>query len=187
MATFSEEIRNRLTYNMDQLLEGAWLKSVIATAGVFFVEVLYGDLIVLNIYLLFLFLDLILGVVKSKVYGTYRVKEIGRWVGKLLTHLLVILLFGLVCNSLFTTSGFLIPTVNWLLFCLTITELASILDNLRKLGAPVPPIVYKFLKILRRQAAKKLSTYVEDPEMKEDLLRTLSEERRADQGRRGDT
>lgn len=163
-----------MTYYTEQLLYGAWAKALFAGVAVFFVEFLKGDIAVFNIYVIFIFFDLVLGITRAKMYGTYRPRLVCNWMKKVCTHLLIIFLFGLVCNSLFLTSGFVVPAVNWLLFCLTITECASILDHLRRMGLPIPPIIDATLQVLRRQASDKITLGIQDEGLRKQVEDALS-------------
>lgn len=166
-----------MTYYTEQLMFGGHIKAFLAAVGVFFVEFLKGDVVVFEIYIAFVFFDLLLGIVNAKVYGTYRPKLLCNWMRKVSTHILLIFLFGLLCNSFYLTSGYTISAVNWLLFCISLTELASILDHLRRMGYPIPPIINACLCILRRQASEKLTSGIQDEELRKSVEEALGKEK----------
>ena len=85
---------------------------------------------------------------------------------------------GLLCQSLFRASGFTFSVVNWLLFCCSLTEAASIVDNLHKLGCPIHPMIDKLMKVLRKKTAQHITSGLEDPEFRKQVEEALGERER---------
>lgn len=169
------ELRVWVTHYVEQLMTGASIKVFFASVLTFFTNVLYGDKVVFMIYLAFALLDLVLGVTKAIVYDSFNPKYLLYWVKKLGTHMLLILLLGLLCNAFFHTSGVTVSFVNWMLFICSTTELASIIWNLKSLGMPVPPVVDVFLKVLRKRASSHIAQCFGDDEMRQEIEKALQQ------------
>lgn len=137
-----------------RLFYGFEVKAAIAMLLTFFTQILYGDVFVFAIYFVLVAIDLVLGVLRSKLDGTYQFKYVLHWVRKVFTYLLIILVLGLVCQSLSRTTGLTLSAVNWLLFCCSITELTSIISNLRRLGCPVPKVVDSIMVLMHSHTIK---------------------------------
>lgn len=141
---------------LEQLMEGFALKAPFALFITFFTDFLFGDIVVLSIYMAFVFADLMLGIIRAAVYDTFSSRYLLYWTLKVSVNLLLVSVVGLLSHSLFRTSGLQFATVNWALFCCTFTEAASIIKNLRRLGCPVHPMFGRIMDGLRGLAASKL-------------------------------
>lgn len=150
------EIFEGASYYVEQIMYGFFVKAPLALIVTFFTDILFGDIVVLNIYLAFVFADLLLGLIRSVVYYSYSTKYLLSWVLKVCVSLFLVTMVGLLAQSLFRTSGLQFAATNWALFCCTLTESASLIKNLRRLGCPVHPIFLKLMALLRNLAASKM-------------------------------
>lgn len=173
MSQGTTHLPNSIMYYLDQLVSGAYFKMLAATIAVFFTEILHGNTTVFHIYMTLATIDLFLGICKSKTHNTYNPKYISHWIRKICTHLMVVFVLGMMCHSLFHTVGMTFSGVNWLLFCCTITEGASIVHNLRVLGCPTPPILDKIMLIIRKRAAFHIVGDVRDPHLLKEVEKVL--------------
>lgn len=156
-----------------QLWYAISIKGALAAVACIYTDKFLGNTEVFIIYLCCMVVDLICGSLRAIVYGSWCPEQLGRWLRKLFTHLIVIGLFGWVYRQFFINSEISFPFVNWILFCITITETTSILYNLSKLGMPVPPIANVFIKIIRRAAVGSLVHKIGDPEIAKELRDAL--------------
>lgn len=143
-----------IVYYSVRLFSGFHIKALISMLLVFFTDVLYGDVFVFTIFFVLVSIDLVLGVLRAKLDGTYQFKFLLYWVRKVMTYLVLVLVFGLMCQALSRTAGVVFSAVDWLLFCCSITEVTSIINNLRRLGCPVPVPVDIVLSVMQGHAMK---------------------------------
>ena len=179
------DVRSSVGYTLEQLMHGITLKTILATMLTFFTDTLYGNVTVLNIYLLVVFIDLFLGIVRAKIYGGFKPQYMFRWFRKLATHLFVVVLFGLLSSSMFHTMGITFSIVNWMLFCCTLTESASIVCHLQRLGCPIPIAIDKILSMLRKRAAQHLTSGINDPALRKEIEVALGEQRGSGDDKQG--
>ena len=163
------EAKNNIQYYLEQLMFGMGLKSIIAAVLLFFTEFLYGNTVVLSIYFVMVAIDLILGLTRACLYGAFQYKILLHWMYKVITHVFLVVVLGLLCTSMYHTTGLTFSIVNWLLFCCTITETVSIIYNLKRLGCPVPFFMDKVMVLLRKKAAKHITTVLDAPDLKQDI------------------
>lgn len=171
-------LRDSIAHYIGQLMFGTYTKAGVAVIATIFTDILYGDTAVFGIYMALALVDLLLGILKARVYGTFHAKYLLYWVRKVTTYMMLVLIAGLLCQSLFRASGFTFSAVNWLLFCCSLTEAASIVDNLRKLGCPIHPMIDKLMKVLRKKAAQHITSGLEDPEFRKQVEEALGERER---------
>lgn len=150
-----------IVYYSVRLFSGFHIKALISMLLVFFTDVLYGDVLVFTIFFVLVSIDLVLGVLRAKLDGTYQFKFLLYWVRKVMTYLVLVLVFGLMCQALSRTAGVVFSAVDWLLFCCSITEVASIINNLRRLGCPVPAPVDIILSVMQGHAMKHFDRFCE--------------------------
>lgn len=143
-----------IVYYSVRLFSGFHVKALISMLLVFFTDVLYGDVFVFAIFFVLVSMDLVLGVLRAKLDGTYQFKFLLYWVRKVITYLVLVLVFGLMCQALSRTAGVVFSAVDWLLFCCSITEVTSIINNMRRLGCPVPVPVDMALSVMQGHAMK---------------------------------
>lgn len=158
-------------YHIDQLMTFAAMKAALAAVVSFFVEVLFGDVIVLHIFFGLCLLDLICGVIQSVVWATFQPKYLLSWVKKLFTHAFLILIFGLVAHAFFRTTDIIFPLVNWLLLFCSFTEVVSIISHMKDLGFPIPAFVTAIVASARKRAAVQLSVVTGDTSVVEQLVK----------------
>lgn len=155
MAYISEvldDFEGSFLYYWEQLCAGFWMKAFIATLATFFTEVLFGDVVVISIYFALAAVDLCLGVVRAKLTDTYQSRFLLFWIRKMVSYGIITLVIGLFAQQLFRLTSVTIRMVNWSLFLCSITEVTSIVNNLRKMGMPVPGHVDKWVAAWRRKA-----------------------------------
>ena len=152
-----------IVYYSVRLFSGFHIKALISMLLVFFTDVLYVDVFVFAIFFVLVSIDLVLGVLRAKLDGTYQFKFLLYWVRKVMTYLVLVLVFGLMCQALSRTAGVVFSAVDWLLFCCSITEVTSIINNLRRLGCPVPVPVDIVLSVMQGHAMKHFDRFCEIP------------------------
>lgn len=147
-----EDFEGSFLYYWEQLYAGFWMKAFIATLATFFTDVLFGDVVVISIYFTLSAVDLCLGVTRAKLTDTYQSRFLLFWIRKMVSYGIITLVLGLFAHQLFRLTSVTIQVVNWSLFFCSITEVTSIVNNLRKMGMPVPGHVDKWIAAWRRKA-----------------------------------
>lgn len=171
-------LRDSIAHYIGQLMFGTYTKAGVAAIATFFTDILYGDATVFGIYMALALADLFLGILKARVYGTFNTKYLLYWVRKVTTYMVLVLVVGLLCQSLFRASGYVFYAVNWMFFFCSLTEAASIVDNLRKLGCPIHPVIDKLMKVLRKKAAQHITSGLEDPDFCKQVEEALGKRER---------
>lgn len=144
-------------YYIEQLAASVVVKGLIAFALMLYVDIFHGSVLVLDTYFLFAVIDLVLGMGYAVRQDKWSSRYIFYWMRKMVAYTGLVMLFGGLCASITATAGLSFKLVNWLLLCCIITELGSILKNLKKLGVPLPPLFEVLLKLLRRNVTDKLA------------------------------
>lgn len=144
--------------SLEQILHGFYIKFAASVPLAWLTSAMGVQTSVLVIYLIFMGVDLILGAASAYQRNIYDVRRVRFWFFKLGTHLLILLVFGLVGKVINDTFGFSTGLTGALLFMIIITEAASVVDKLTMLGAPVPPFVKSLLSVLRKNAEAGLNT-----------------------------
>lgn len=148
-----DDFEGSFLYYWEQLCAGFWMKALIATTlATFFTEVLFGDVVVISIYFTLAAVDLCLGVVRAKLTDIYQSRFLLFWIRKMVSYGIITLVIGLFAQQLFRLTSVTIRMVNWSLFLCSITEVTSIVNNLRKMGMPVPGHVDRWVAAWRRKA-----------------------------------
>ncbi len=151
------DIMETVQYYVSQLWAGAGIKSFLAALATIYIDLFHGQVIILNVYLLFSGVDLALGTWRAVKTDRWSPKFVLYWVRKLFTYVCIVSLFGGMSLAFFLWTGMNLQLVNFLLVCCCITELGSIIKNMKKLGMPLPPVVDVLLNLIRRQAAEKMN------------------------------
>lgn len=165
-----------VTDYLSQLWQGISIKAAFAALATIYTQHFLGEVEVLAIYLFFMLFDFVVGALRAKVYGRWSVGRAGLWLRKLATHMVIISLFGWIYRAFFLTSGIEFGLVNWLLFCLIVTEATSVVHHLTRLGLPVPRVVHVVLRALRRTAVRSMVRGIDDPDAERELREALEEE-----------
>lgn len=146
-----EDQLDSIIYYTDQFTAGAWVKGMTALLMTVYTKLFLGDVVVLNVYFVFTFVDLLLGTWYAILTNTWSPKYFLYWIRKLVIYVGIISLFGGLCLTLTITTGTNTGFINWLLLCCVLTEFGSIIKNLKKLGLPLPPVFEAMLFILRKR------------------------------------
>ncbi|MDR2142162.1 MAG: phage holin family protein [Deltaproteobacteria bacterium] len=159
-----EEIYENASSDLAQVFYAFHLKSLLALPASLMVHYATTDVTVLYIYLVIMILDLIAGVIRAIKTKTFHPKYVNRWFLKLGAQMFVIFLCGITYYAFFLVSNISLPILSYLKFVLLITESVSLVNNVSKIGLPVPPIVRYMLKLVRRSAVHSVVKGLELPE-----------------------
>lgn len=160
-----------------QLLVDIHIKALVACAGTFYVHKLGGNILILQVWAIFMLVDLMTGIAAARRKGGYNPKRVGFWAYKAFGHLLLFLLCGLLARSFGELSGKVYAAMNWLIFCCIVTEAASILDNCGTAKVPIPAILPVGLKLFRRYTARRIANALgggEDPRILKEIEDALA-------------
>lgn len=157
------EVFNEIGYYCERILTGFTIKAVLATLPTLFAAYLTGDWYIFELWFIMNAIDLALGItlaLKTRDPKTGRNRfsrrRVYSWVVKTLTHMLTIILVGLVTVAFSRVSGYSVPVIDWFMFILLLTEIASVLDSAGKLGLPIHPVAKSLVDRLRRKSEKKI-------------------------------
>lgn len=158
-----QQIGKRMTHYIDQILAGFQIKALVSTIPALFTTYLGGDWYIFEIWFLMNFIDLICGVIVAQKYAVFSRIRVYGWVVKTLTHVLTIIFVGLASAIFSSVSGYPLPILDWVLFILVLTEMASIIDSFVKLNLPVPALCVKIISKIRHRAEKKIDDILNKP------------------------
>lgn len=150
--------------HLDQIFTGFPIKGVLAALPALFASHLSGDWHIFELWFVANAIDLVLGVVLTQKYARFSHRRVYGWVIKTFTHMLTIILVGIVSYTFASVSGYPAPILDWFMFILLLTEVASIIDSLGKLGLPVHPLAQKIISKIRRKSEVKLDELTGDEE-----------------------
>jgi len=166
---------NPVIIHLEEIAFGIHIKAALAAAAACFVEIFYGDLVVLNIYMAFMTADLVLGMTIGCIYGRFDPRKVMHWAYKFGTNLVLIILLGFACHAFFRTTAVPVPVINWMLLVFISVDLAAIIDKLELLGLPVPPIVRTIVRMMRTKASSSmLKVFHADPELRKEVRDTFT-------------
>ena len=152
-----------ISYHLNRLMEGIAPKLGLAIAPAAVLTHLHINAYALYVWLFFMFLDLVLGVVWAISVDRFSRSKLYGWVVKLLTHSIALCLVGLLASVFFLlpVAGFLEEGVQGLMTCallvMILTEFVSIMDTSIKLNLPVPPVAARVVKGLQKRVDNNIS------------------------------
>lgn len=144
-------------YYLGQLGNGWTVKLPVAAVASLYTTILGGDWPLLLAFYACTLLDLFFGARLAWKRGNFSIRRFGKWVVKLSTYSLCIVLTGLVGRGLNRASGLDIPILDLFLVVLLATEVLSIMNNMYKLGWPVPPLAIRLVADIHDKTAEKLT------------------------------
>lgn len=157
------EVFHEVVYYGERILTGFTVKAMLATLPALFTSYLTGDWYIFELWFVMNVADLFLGVIialktKDEVTGLSKFsrRRLYSWVVKTLTHMLTIILVGLVTVAFSRISGYTVPVIDWFMFILLLTEIASVLNSASKLGLPIHPVAKSLVERLRRKSERKI-------------------------------
>lgn len=156
------------------ILYGFPLKGVLAAIVTFATDSLNLSAVVFYWYCAFTLIELVTSVLKSVALHQWDVKVFSYWIYRVVTQMLLVALVGGMFHMVADTMGWVIAGANWVLILCSIVDLGSIIDNLRLVGAPVPPFIDVLFKGIRRKGAVHLGNLLDDPAAAEALERSLA-------------
>jgi phage-related holin len=152
------EIMGQVILQAQQTAYALQLKTLIALPAAILLE--YADIGYLALALVFyLFansLDLFLGVARAIKTRRYKAGLVGKWVIKTASYLSTILIVAILQMHIYMVMKIALPILEYYVLILTLNECASIIDNIIKLGFPVPPLLVFLVRKFRRDALKRL-------------------------------
>ena len=162
------DVTLEISYYLRNITDGASIKGILAVFPALFSALFMGEWYFFILWFLFNVIDLFLGVwlaLKTKDPESGRSvfcrERLYGWVIKTLTHAGTIFIFGAVTVMISTLSGRIIPIIDWFIFILVLTEMASILNSANLLGLPIPPFALIFVRKLKGGAEKKIERVTE--------------------------
>ena len=162
------ETGNSMSQHLDQIFAGIQIKAALASVSALFISALGGGWFIFELWFILNVIDLICGVslaIKDDCFSRRRIYD---WVIKTFTHILTIILIGFVSFTLSYLAKYNIPILDWFVFVLVLTEVASIFNSLIKLGLPVPPLAQKIVAKIRNRTESKIDDFTDgDDEQKE--------------------
>jgi phage-related holin len=171
------EVSKHVWYDISQLFYGFHWKLLFSLPTAWLANYLHIDLIIFWIWLAFMCLDLILGITRSVKDKNFKPKYVSRWFLKFGTHIFIILVSATAIYVLSRLFDNTIPAINFVIASLLFTELSSIIDNLKKIGLPVPPLIIYINGKMRRKTINKLTTFfAEKPVTDEEIDNLLKGE-----------
>lgn len=169
-----DSLSSSLRYYLERIVSGFWIKSMLALIVTFFLDVLFGDVAIINIYFFLTVTDLTLGIIKAKVANNFKVRLLGNWMRKLLAHCLFVVVIGLLFYQYYRASNNTVQIVNWLIILCSLTEASSIVHNMRILGLPIPADADAVLAFLRKHFKAKI--HMDPDEMTDFSIRESAQE-----------
>lgn len=159
---------------MEQITFGLHVKMILAFMATVFTKIMFGNVIVLEIYFLFFFIDMAMGVLWALVVGKFDVRRVAWAALKLCVHLSFICLFGLVIQAVFQTFNIQTAAVNYVIFTFIVIEFTSIVDKAHRMGLPMDRRFTTVLLLLRKFTASRIAEAVGQPQMREQLEQALA-------------
>lgn len=132
-------------YYLNQLMSGIGIKAFIASFAGLYSGLLNGQWFLVLVFYFLTLIDLAFGTTAAVIRKKWSVHRFGKWVIKLITYSVCILVVGLVNGSLARITGnfeilaFKIPLLDCFLILLIVTEAMSIFCNLDRMGW-APPV-----------------------------------------------
>lgn len=147
---------------IDRITSGFPVKAGVAVIPSLFTTHLMGDWYIFVVWMAAITTDFICGVLWAVINEEFSRDKVQRWVVKVATHMLTILIAGIVTVASYRVSGILLPFINWLMFILLLTELASILDMAVKFNLPVPETAIYIVRKMRDRTRQKIDKALGD-------------------------
>ncbi|MDR1308833.1 MAG: phage holin family protein [Deltaproteobacteria bacterium] len=148
----------QVTLQAQQTAHALQLKTLIALPAAILLE--YADIgylaLILVFYLFANSLDLFLGVASAVRERRFKAGLVGKWVIKTASYLSTILIVAILQMNIYMVMKIALPILEYYVLILTLNECASIIDNIIKLGFPVPPLLVFLVGKFRRDALKRL-------------------------------
>ncbi len=136
------------------------IKAILAVIASFYTNYMAGEISLLIIYLGFNFLDLFLGTYRAIKEGRFSSTRFGQWTQKFLTHMLIIVMSGLLNYSVNTATDFRIPLLDFFLVLLIATEGISAINHMLLLSWPVPKIAVTIFQHTKKDAENKIHKHL---------------------------
>ena len=162
------EVGAETVQHLDQIFTGFQIKMALAGVSSLFVSVLGGDWYVFELWFAMNVVDLICGIALAVRGNCFSRRRVYGWVVKTFTHILTIILVGLVSFTFSYLARYSIPVLDWFMFVLLLTETASVFDSLIKLGLPIPPLARKLVVRIRRKTEANLAEIIDNKQPQEE-------------------
>jgi phage-related holin len=168
MAYRFHDVGAEMAYHLQGVFGGIGIKALVASIPAAFESTFGGNWGFFETWFALSVIDLVLGVVLALKTSSFSRARLYGWVIKALTHLCTILVFGVITVMLTGLTGHSAPLIDWFIFVLVLTEVASIIKSADKLGLPVHPLVKALVVRLRRRAETKLKSLASGKETQND-------------------
>lgn len=139
---------------LEEVSAGASLKILITAVCLLYTEYFFGSLLAFEMYFALSFIDCIMGTWWSARNRTFSFPGLWKWPRKVFTHLLIVVVFGIMSHLIFILTGKPVPIVNGIWLWLASTEALSILTHASMLDLPVPNEMRIILISARRKSVK---------------------------------
>ena len=128
-----------------------------------------SDAYVFSVFVGVFFLDLIVGVGRSIVDGSFKLRRLSLWLVKLTTYGLCLGVVGVLNGAAEHSWGHLpFSLLDTVLVILIASEAVSIFENLHEMGCPVPPVLLQLANGIKTRAGRKLDALLDAEDGKGD-------------------
>ena len=145
LEAFVREIGCDVWYYFSKIFSDFHFKAPVAVAASFYVGLLGGDWVLLTGFYLMVCIDLFFGSWAAVKLGTFTPTHFAKWVLKLVTYSICIVLIGFINAAMARVSGVAPPILNGFLGLMIVTEVLSVMANMHKIGLPVPALAVKLV------------------------------------------
>lgn len=145
-------IARMIVYYNAQVLSGWQVKIPLATLGSIYSTYIGGDVGIVILFLVAIFLDLVFGswlAIKNKCFDPH---QFGLWILKVCSYLAIVLLLGATLRSMVGNLTVELRFMEWIFGGLILTELLSIIRKMHLLGIPVPKSIVALITMAQRRA-----------------------------------
>jgi phage-related holin len=149
-----------MSYHATGILSGIKFKALFASVPAAFASYFGGNWGFLEMWFVLSVIDLVFGVAFAFKAGVFSRLKLYGWAVKALTHMITILICGVITVMLTRLTGYAAPLIDWFIFILVLTEAESILKTADKLGLPVHPLAKALVAKCKRRAESKLDELV---------------------------
>ncbi|MDR1367250.1 MAG: phage holin family protein [Candidatus Accumulibacter sp.] len=164
MAYKFSDVGGEMSYHLAGVFSGIKFKALVASVPAAFSTYFGGNWGFFETWFALSVIDLVFGVAHALKTDSFSRAKLYGWIVKALTHMLTILVCGVITVMLIGLTGHSFPLIDWFIFVLVLTEAASILKSAEKLGLPVHPLAKALIEKLRKRATGKLSEIAEGKE-----------------------
>ena len=155
------DVAGEMGYYLSAIMTNFKIKALISLVPTPFILYLGESSFFFEVWFALGIIDLIAGVSLALAQGVFCRTRLYGWVGKMLTHALTIMLFGVLSILLSELINMRVPLLDWFIFVLVITETLSVLKSAELLGMPVPAFALVLVEKMHDRAKRKADDLVD--------------------------